>query len=83
LGLGAGVISSLDSVVRPLFVGKKLHANALVLMIAMLGGVMVFGFLGLFIGPVVVALIITLSEMLHEEIDAETAARTIHPNAES
>jgi predicted PurR-regulated permease PerM len=83
LGLGAGVISSLDSVVRPLFVGKKLHANAMVIMIAMLGGVKAFGFLGLFIGPVVVALIITLSEMLHEEIDAETADRTIHADAES
>ena len=83
LGLGGGVISQLDSVVRPLFVGKKLHANALVIMIAMLGGVMAFGFLGLFLGPVVVSLIVTLSEMLHEEIDAKTAVSTIHPTAES
>jgi predicted PurR-regulated permease PerM len=83
LGLGAGVISQLDSVVRPLFVGKKLHANALVIMISMLGGVMAFGFLGLFIGPIVVSLIVTLSEMLHEEIEAETAVQTMHPNAES
>ena len=68
LGLGAGVISQLDSVVRPLFVGKKMQASALVMMIAMLGGVKAYGFLGLFIGPVVVALIVALSEMLHEEI---------------
>jgi predicted PurR-regulated permease PerM len=68
LGLGGGIISQLDSVVRPLFVGKKMQANALVMMIAMLGGVKAYGFLGLFIGPVVVALIVALSEMLREEI---------------
>ena len=68
LGLGAGVISQLDSLVRPIFVGKKMQANALVMMIAMLGGVKAYGFLGLFIGPVVVALIVALSQMLREEV---------------
>jgi predicted PurR-regulated permease PerM len=82
LGLGAGVVSQLDSVVRPLFVGKKVQANALVMMIAMLGGVKAFGFLGLFIGPIVVALIIALSKMLREEI-AESPVGETHANAES
>jgi predicted PurR-regulated permease PerM len=68
LGLGAGVVSQMDSVVRPLFVGKKVQANALVVMISMLGGVRAFGFLGLFIGPIIVALIIAVSKMLREEI---------------
>jgi predicted PurR-regulated permease PerM len=77
LGLGAGAISQLDSVVRPLFVGKKMQANALVMMIAMLGGVKAYGFLGLFIGPVVVALIVALSHMLREEI-GESAAGDGH-----
>jgi len=76
LGLGAGVISQLDSVVRPLFVGKKVQANALVMMIAMLGGVNAFGFLGLFIGPIVVALMIALSKMLREEIAGGTGGET-------
>lgn len=74
LGLGAGVISQLDSVVRPLFVGKKMQANALVMMIAMLGGVKAFGFLGLFIGPVIVALVVALTEMLREEIGQDPVA---------
>ena len=68
LGIGAGVVSQMDSVVRPLFVGKKVQANALVVMISMLGGVRAFGFLGLFIGPIIVALIIAVSKMLREEI---------------
>ena len=81
LGLGAGAISQLDSVVRPLFVGKKMQASALVMMIAMLGGVKAFGFLGLFIGPVVVALIIALSEMLREEI-GQSAIGDTHATGE-
>jgi predicted PurR-regulated permease PerM len=82
LGLGAGVISQLDSVVRPLFVGKKVQANALLLMIAMLGGVNAFGFLGLFIGPMVVALISAIHKMLLEEI-AENSVGDIRANAPS
>lgn len=76
LGLGAGVISQLDSVVRPLLVGKKMQANALVMMIAMLGGVKAYGFLGLFIGPVIVALIVALTEMLREEVGQGAVAGT-------
>jgi predicted PurR-regulated permease PerM len=68
LGLGAGIISQLDNVVRPLVVGKRVQANSLVLIIAMLGGVQAFGFLGLFVGPIAVALIVAVSKMLREEI---------------
>ncbi len=73
LGLGAGVISQLDNVIRPLFIGKRVQANALVLMIAILGGVNAFGFVGLFIGPMVVALIIAIHKMLLEEIGRNSA----------
>jgi predicted PurR-regulated permease PerM len=79
LGLGAGVVSQLDNVVRPLVVGKKVQANSLVLIIAMLGGVQAFGFLGLFVGPIAVALIVAVSKMLREEIaeshDEDTPVR--------
>ncbi len=76
LGLGAGVISMLDNIIRPLVVGNKMRANPLVLMLAMLGGVQTFGFLGLFIGPVVVAMIIASGKMLSEEITEATAVET-------
>ena len=82
LGLGAGVIGQLDNVIRPLFVGKKVQASALVLMIAMLGGVQALGFLGLFVGPMVVSLIIALSSMLHEEI-VENSPEDIRAGAQS
>jgi predicted PurR-regulated permease PerM len=80
IAIGAGGISMLDNIVRPLVVGNRMQANALVLMLAMLGGVETFGFLGLFIGPIVVALVVAIGEMLQEEI-AEPAANNSEAKA--
>lgn len=68
IGIGAGVISMLDNIIRPLIVSSRVQANALVLMLAMLGGVQSFGFLGIFIGPVVVAMLMAAGTMLSEEL---------------
>lgn len=68
IGIGAGVISMLDNIIRPLIVSSRVQANALVLMLAMLGGVQAFGFLGIFIGPVVVAMLMAAGTMLSEEL---------------
>jgi len=35
---------------------------------ALVGGVQQFGFIGLFIGPVVMSLILALVDMLHEQV---------------
>jgi predicted PurR-regulated permease PerM len=43
-------------------------------MLSMLGGVQAFGFLGLFVGPVVVAMIVAIGKMLREEISASSPA---------
>ena len=47
---------------------NAVQANGLVLMLSMLGGVAVFGFLGLFVGPVLIALVIAVSSMLKEQL---------------
>lgn len=76
IGIGVGLISMLDNVVRPLVVGTRVQANAFVIMLAMLGGVQAFGFLGIFIGPIVTAMVVAVSTMLSEEVEA---ARSHHP----
>jgi predicted PurR-regulated permease PerM len=68
LGIGAGVVSMLDNVIRPLVVGTRVQANAFVLMLAMLGGAQAFGFLGIFVGPLVAAMIVAVGTMLSEEV---------------
>jgi predicted PurR-regulated permease PerM len=68
IGIGAGGIAMLDNIIRPLVVSTRMQANGLVLMLAMLGGVQAFGFLGLFVGPTVIALIVAVGTMLGEEV---------------
>jgi len=71
LAIGGGVISMLDNVIRPLVVSNAVQANGLVLMLSMLGGVAAFGFLGLFVGPVLIALVAATSSMLKEQLRQE------------
>ncbi len=55
LGLGAGVVGMVDNFLRPLLLSGRTAMNGLVLLISLLGGVAAFGFIGLVLGPVVLA----------------------------
>lgn len=50
------VVSLSDNVLKPMLLGKGLETPMLVILIGALGGMMLQGILGLFIGPVVLAL---------------------------
>jgi len=53
---GAGVLSTIDNVLRPLFAGKGVEIPTGVLVVGTLGGMMAFGLVGLFLGPIVLYL---------------------------
>ncbi len=50
------VVSTIDNVLRPLFISQKTKLSAILVFIGVLGGVLSFGLLGVFIGPVLMAL---------------------------
>lgn len=54
--IGIVVISSIDNVLRPILVSGRAQMNGLLVFISLLGGVVAFGFLGLILGPILVAL---------------------------
>ena len=56
---------------RPLVVGSRVELHPLLLLFSLLGGLHVFGFIGIFIGPVVISVIAALISMLREEWAAE------------
>jgi predicted PurR-regulated permease PerM len=68
---GALVVASSDNVVRPLIVRGRVEIHPLLLLFAMLGGLRVFGLLGIFIGPIVLSLAGALFDMIHEEVQRE------------
>jgi predicted PurR-regulated permease PerM len=68
-GWGAGVVGMVDNFLRPYLLAGRVQMHPLVLFFALLGGVQAFGLLGLFAGPVIVAVTRTLILMLREELE--------------
>lgn len=63
---GVLVIASIDNVLSPRLVGRRASLHELLIFFAVLGGLQVFGVLGLVLGPVVVAMTLALIEMARQ-----------------
>src|SRR5688500_11768542 len=57
---GALVIGSIDNFLRPKLVGERTRLHELLVFFSVLGGLQVFGVIGLVLGPVIVAITIAL-----------------------
>jgi predicted PurR-regulated permease PerM len=68
---GTLLVSLVDNVVRPMLVSGRAPVSTLTVFIGVLGGIAAFGAIGLFLGPVVLALIIALIEFALELRKAE------------
>ena len=78
LGWGAAVVAQIDAVVRPYIVSGRAKMHNLLIFFALLGGVSEFGFMGIFIGPVIVSVTIVLLDMLRDvnAVSAQTEGTT-------
>jgi len=63
---GIVVIGGIDNVLSPRLVGRRARLHELLIFFAVLGGLQVFGVLGLILGPVVVAMTLALIEMVRQ-----------------
>jgi predicted PurR-regulated permease PerM len=54
------LLSTMDSVVRPLLIRKGAHLPVILLLAGVIGGIIAFGLVGIFLGPVVLAVAYTL-----------------------
>jgi predicted PurR-regulated permease PerM len=59
-GFGLGVVSGVDNVLRPMLLSGRAGMNGLLVFIGLLGGLRVFGSLGLILGPTLLALSVGL-----------------------
>ena len=64
---GMFVVGTIDNVLRPYLISGRVQMHTLLIFFAVFGGVNVFGFLGLFIGPVILAVTITILGLLRDE----------------
>lgn len=60
-------ISTLDNVLRPLFLKDRIKLHPLVIFFSILGGVASFGFNGLVLGPVLIILFLTVLDLFLSE----------------
>jgi predicted PurR-regulated permease PerM len=63
LALGSLVISTVDNVLRALLVSDRAQLHPLVVFFSVLGGLFVFGAIGMFVGPVLFVVALTLLEV--------------------
>jgi len=59
---GVLVVSSIDNIIRPLFISGRAKLHLLVIALGVLGGLLAFGVTGVVAGPVILALVIVFFE---------------------
>ncbi|MBP9559191.1 MAG: AI-2E family transporter [Synergistaceae bacterium] len=63
LGWGIGAVSMVDNFVRPVFISGESKIHMLVIFVGIFGGLFNWGFLGLFIGPLILSIGIFLLDL--------------------
>lgn len=63
---GAGLISTVDNVIRMYMIKNKAQVHPLFVLFSVLGGISVFGFWGVVIGPLIISLAVTILDIYDE-----------------
>ncbi len=81
---GVLIVSMVDNFLRPLLISGRAEVPTLAVFIGVMGGLAAFGFIGLFVGPIVLGLLVALYRYEREELKATRArARANDPGERS
>ena len=70
------IVSSTDNFLRPYIIARKTGVSSVIVLVGMIGGLFVFGILGIILGPLILSYLVlfleayknrTLTEMFHPE----------------
>ena len=67
IGVGVLIISSIDNFLRPFLLEGKSKLHPLILFFSILGGIFLFGPLGIILGPITIALFVTILHLYKTE----------------
>jgi predicted PurR-regulated permease PerM len=76
---GATLVSTVDNVIKTLVIGGRARLPTLLLLFALLGGLQVYGFLGVFMAPVILATLLAFTD-IYRELYAAPPARRVAPS---
>lgn len=65
---GIIVVGSVDNFLRPILISGRVEVPTLAVFIGVMGGLSAFGFVGLFLGPIVLGLVVALYRFTREEL---------------
>jgi predicted PurR-regulated permease PerM len=71
---GAIIVSNIDNLIRPFLIGMEANVSVLLVFLGVLGGLKLFGLVGLVIGPLILVLLQTVAVFFHEQ--SEHAKKT-------
>jgi len=71
---GLLVVSSVDNFLRPFLISGRAEVPTLAVFIGVIGGLAAFGFIGLFVGPIVLGLLVALFRFENEARRSEQAS---------
>jgi predicted PurR-regulated permease PerM len=76
---GVAVVSTADNWIKPLFIGGRAKLPTFPLLLSILGGLQVYGFLGVFLGPVVLAILLAFVDIYREQYQRPAAVEPAPP----
>jgi predicted PurR-regulated permease PerM len=76
------VVGTVDNVLRPKLVGNDTQMHELMIFFSTLGGLLMFGFMGFIIGPIIAALFVSLWELYGEEFKDWLPTTAFKPQGE-
>ena len=71
---GVVVVGSVDNFLRPILISGRVEVPTLAVFIGVMGGLSAFGFIGLFLGPIVLGLVVALFRFAAEAAADEHGA---------
>lgn len=57
---GTIIIAGSDTILRPILLEKSIHVHSFLILLSIIGGIQVFGFVGIFYGPIIISTLIAI-----------------------
>ncbi|HVY68228.1 MAG TPA: AI-2E family transporter [Patescibacteria group bacterium] len=61
-------VGLIDNLIAPRFIGSRVHLHPLLTLLGVVGGIGLFGFLGFLLGPIIVAIFVTLMDIYRSDL---------------
>jgi predicted PurR-regulated permease PerM len=79
LVVGFGIVSQIDNILKPIFIGGRINLHPLAIFFSILGGVLLIGPIGVMAGPMILTVLLAVQDIIRERLamaEAESVAET-------